>query len=275
MGFYDFEAMDIRGTMVQMKEYAGKVVLVVNTAIRCGFTPQYDGLQDLYEKYQGEGLEILDFPSNQFGQALESDEEIASFCDSRFGITFPHFSKIDVNGESALPLYQFLQKEKGFEGFDPEHPFTPMLESMLEHKEPNYKNTSDIKWNFTKFLIDRQGNVVARFEPTEDIEVIEKSVKDLLYGKIEDTKMEYNYTTKDTCSTNIKFDIEGNVIRNIVFTGGCNGNLKTIPILVDGWTVEEIEEKCKGITCGRRPTSCADQLAHAVREAYEAVKAQA
>ena len=181
MGFYDFEAKDITGMTVQMKKYAGKVVLVVNTATECGFTPQYDDLQNLYEKYRGEGLEILDFPCNQFGnQAPGSDEEIASFCDSRYGITFPQFAKIDVNGENALPLYQYLQKEKGFAGFSPAHQLTPVLEDMLAQKDPNYKNAPDIKWNFTKFLIDRQGNVVARFGPTEDIETVENSIKELL-----------------------------------------------------------------------------------------------
>ena len=142
MNFYDFEAKDVTGVTIKMEEYTGKVVLVVNTATECGFTPQYDDLQDLYEKYQEQGLEILDFPCNQFGnQAPGSDEEIASFCDSRFGITFPRFAKIKVNGKEALPLY---------------------------------------KWNFTKFLIDRNGNVAARFEPTEDMEIIEAKICELL-----------------------------------------------------------------------------------------------
>lgn len=274
MNFYDFEAMDIAGRMIPMKEYKDKVILVVNTATECGFTPQYDDLQDLYEKYQDKGLEILDFPSNQFGQLSKSDEEIASFCDSKFGITFTHFSKIDVNGENELPLYQFLKSEKGFTGFNPEHPFTPMLESLLEHRSSDYRNTPDIKWNFTKFLIDRQGNVVARFEPTEDIVVVENGIRELLYGKKVDNVLEYNYITHGTCSTNIKLDLEGNIVKNIVFTGGCNGK-QIIPVLVNGWTVEQIEEKLKGITCGEKPTSCADQLAQAVREAYEASKVQA
>lgn len=181
MNFYDFEAKDVMGVTVNMSEYAGKVVLVVNTATECGFTPQYDDLQDMYEQYQAAGLEILDFPCNQFGnQAPGTDEEIVSLCDSRYGITFPHFSKVDVNGENALPLFAYLQKEKGFEGFQPEHPLTPIVESMLERATPNYKETADIKWNFTKFLIDRNGKVVARFEPTEDIKVVEVRVKELL-----------------------------------------------------------------------------------------------
>lgn len=181
MRFYDFEAQDKMGVSIKMDEYAGKVMLVVNTATECGFTPQYDDLQDLYEKYEEAGLEILDFPCNQFGnQAPGTNEEIASFCDSRYGITFPQFSKVDVNGENALPLFQFLQKEKGFEGFNPNHPLTPIVESMIERMHPNYKNEADIKWNFTKFLIDREGNVIARFEPTEDIETIEAAVSELL-----------------------------------------------------------------------------------------------
>ena len=181
MGFYDFEAVDVTGSSVKMEEYKGKVVLVVNTATECGFTPQYDDLQDMYEKYQAQGLEILDFPCNQFGnQAPGSDEEIVSFCDSRYGITFPHFSKINVNGEDALPLYRYLKEQKGFEGFDEENPLTPMLTSMLERIDPDYAKKSDIKWNFTKFLIDRDGTVVKRFEPTEDMEDVENTVCELL-----------------------------------------------------------------------------------------------
>lgn len=181
MKFYDFKANDVTGVSIDMSEYAGKVVLVVNSATECGFTPQYDDLQDMYEMYQDRGLEILDFPCNQFGnQAPGTDEEIVSFCDSRYGITFPHFAKVDVNGENALPLFLYLQQEKGFEGFNPEHPLAAIVESMLERKNPNYRMEPDIKWNFTKFLIDRNGEVVARFEPTEDIKVVEASIKELL-----------------------------------------------------------------------------------------------
>jgi len=181
MKFFEFEATDRYGVNVSMGEYAGKVVLVVNTATECGFTPQYDDLQDLYEKYQQAGLEILDFPCNQFGnQAPGSSEEIASFCDSRYGITFPQFAKVDVNGEKALPLFDYLKQEKGFAGFNPEHPLTALVESMLERTHPNYKKEPDIKWNFTKFLIDREGTVVARFEPTDEVEIVEKAVKNIL-----------------------------------------------------------------------------------------------
>ena len=270
MNIYDFTVRDAEGAEVSLKDYAGKVILVINSATECGFTPQYDSLQDLFEKYSDEGFVILDFPCNQFGnQAPGSDEEIVSFCDSTYGITFPIFSKIKVNGSDESPLYTYLKSQKGFAGFAPEHPLTPMLESMLERTDANYAKSSDIKWNFTKFLIDQQGNVIERFEPTTDMALVEEQIAGLLKPK---NVMEYTYITKDTCSKEIKLQIEGNVVTNISFTGGCNGNLQAIPRLVDGWTVEEIEKKLSGILCGRRPTSCADQLAKACREAYEKQK---
>ena len=268
MNIYDFTVENVKGDQVSLKDYAGKVVLIINSATECGFTPQYDGLQDLYEKYSDKDFVILDFPCNQFGhQAPGSNEEIVAFCDSRYGITFPIFSKIEVNGDNAAPLYTYLKEQKGFAGFDPEHPLTPMLESALERTNPDYAKSSDIKWNFTKFLIDRQGNVVERFEPTTDLSIVEEQIVNLLEKK---SAMEYVYKTHDTCSTEIKLHIDGNVVTDISFTGGCNGNLKAVPILVDGWTVEAIEKKLSGIICGRRPTSCADQLAKACRAAYEA-----
>ena len=179
--FYDIEAEDVMCDVHKMKEYKGKVVLIVNTATQCGFTPQYDDLQNIYEKYQQEGLEILDFPCNQFGnQAPESNEDIVSFCDAKFGITFKHYAKIDVNGENEHPLYTFLKAQKGFAGFDEDNPLTPMLNSMLQRKTPDYKSTPDIKWNFTKFLINREGEVVARFEPTTDMDKVEKKIRELL-----------------------------------------------------------------------------------------------
>lgn len=179
--FYDFEAEDMKCNVHKMEEYRGNVVLIVNTATRCGFTPQYDALQDIYEKYRDAGLEILDFPCNQFGnQAPGTNEEIATFCDAKFGITFKHYSKIEVNGENAHPLYRFLKNSKGFQGFDEANPLTPMLVSQLERIHPDYASTSDIKWNFTKFLIDRNGNVVERFEPTTSMEIVEEKIKELL-----------------------------------------------------------------------------------------------
>lgn len=153
MNIYDFKVKDIRGAEVSLADYKGKVLLVVNTATGCGFTPQYAGLQALYEKYGPQGLEILDFPCNQFGnQAPGTEEEIVDFCQSRYGVTFPQFAKIDVNGEKEEPLYTYLKKQKG--GF----------------------MGKNIKWNFTKFLVDREGNVVERFAPTTEPTKIEESI---------------------------------------------------------------------------------------------------
>lgn len=157
MSLYDFKVKNNKGSEVSLSEYKGKVLLIVNTATGCGFTPQYDGLQDLYEKYKDSGLEILDFPCDQFGhQAPGSDEEIANFCTGRFGITFPQFSKIEVNGKNASPLYDWLKSQK----------------SGILGKA--------IKWNFTKFLIDKNGNVVERFSPTVEPKNIEEKIKELL-----------------------------------------------------------------------------------------------
>ena len=181
MNIYDFIVENAAGDEVALKDYAGQVILIINSATECGFTPQYDNLQDLFEKYGSNGFIILDFPCNQFGnQAPGSNEEIVSFCDSRYGITFPIFSKIEVNGDNENPLYTFLKFQKGFAGFNPEHPLTPMLESVLERTDVNYTKSSDIKWNFTKFLIDREGNVVERFEPTADMAEVEEKIASLL-----------------------------------------------------------------------------------------------
>lgn len=177
---YEFEVEKINGDMIKLDEYEGKVMLIVNSATRCGFTPQYDDLQNLYEKYENQGFVVLEFPSNQFEQAPESDEEIAAFCDAKFGITFPRFAKIDVAGPHIGPLYQYLQSQIGFQGFDLEHPLTPMLKSRMERTNPNYENEPEVKWNFTKFLVDRSGNIVARFEPTTDMDQVEKCVRNLL-----------------------------------------------------------------------------------------------
>ncbi len=181
MNLYDFSVESINGDMKSLKEYEGKVVMVVNTATRCGFTPQYDDLENLYEEYANQGFTILEFPSNEFGQqAPESNSEIASFCEAKFGIKFPQFAKILVNGEYANPLFKYLKSEQGFKGFDEEHPLTSILVSMMEREHPNYKNESDIKWNFTKFLVDRSGKVVDRFEPTADFADIKRAIENCL-----------------------------------------------------------------------------------------------
>lgn len=181
MSIYDFTVKTMDGREKSLSDYSGKVLLIVNTATACGFTPQYGDLQAIYAEYADKGLEILDFPCNQFGnQAPGDDEEIHSFCTGRFGVTFPQFSKIEVNGEQAIPLYGYMIGEKGFKGFDQGHELTVRLEEMFSAMNPNYKNEPDIKWNFTKFLIDRQGNVVERFEPTADMKYLEERIKELL-----------------------------------------------------------------------------------------------
>lgn len=181
MNIYDFKVKDADGNEVSLEEYKGKVILINNSATECGFTPQYDELQDMYEKHEAEGFVVLDFPCNQFGnQAPGSTEEIISFCDSTYGITFPVFDKIKVNGAGESPLYTYLKSQKGFAGFDEENTLTPMLESVASRMDADYEKSSDIKWNFTKFLIDKNGKVVARYEPTADMLGIEAEVDRLL-----------------------------------------------------------------------------------------------
>lgn len=178
---YDFTVKDRKGNEVSLSEYKGKVLLIVNTATGCGFTPQYEELEAFYKSYKDQGLEILDFPCNQFGQqAPGTDDEIHQFCTLKFGTEFPQFKKIDVNGEGEDPLFTYLKAQKGFEGFDLENKLGKLLDDMLAKADPEFRTKSDIKWNFTKFLIDRQGNVVARFEPTHDMKQIEEEIKKLL-----------------------------------------------------------------------------------------------
>lgn len=178
MNIYDFSVENMNGDLVSLREYEGKVALIVNSATRCGFTPQYDDLEQLYERYADQDFVILEFPSNEFGkQAPESNGEIVSFCNAKFGIRFPQFAKVLVNGEFANPLFKFLENEQGFKGFDEEHPLSPMLVSMMEREHPNYMNEPDIKWNFTKFLVDRSGNVVDRFEPTADFDDVRREIE--------------------------------------------------------------------------------------------------
>ena len=178
---YEFSVKDRKGKEVSLKEYANEVLLIVNTATKCGFTPQYEELERLYEKYHSQGFEVLDFPCNQFGQqAPGTDDSIHEFCKLTYGTEFPRFKKVKVNGDDAEPLYKFLKEQKGFAGFDANHPLTPILEKMLEENDANYKESADIKWNFTKFLINKRGQVVARFEPTESFENITKQIEEIL-----------------------------------------------------------------------------------------------
>ena len=178
---YDFSVKDRKGKDVSLKEYANEVLLIVNTATKCGFTPQYDELEKLYKDYHSQGFEILDFPCNQFGQqAPGTDESIHEFCKLNIVTEFPRFKKVKVNGADADPLFLFLKEQKGFAGWDMEHPIAHILDDMLSKADPDYKKKSDIKWNFTKFLINKKGQVVARFEPTAKVEVIEQQIKEEL-----------------------------------------------------------------------------------------------
>lgn len=175
---YDFEVMAQKNQPLPLSQYKGKVVLIVNTASKCGFTFQYQDLQRLYDKYNSKGFEILDFPCDQFGgQSPESDEQTTEFCQLNYGTTFAQLQQIEVNGENESPLYTWLKSEKGFFGFDRNNPVSQKLDDRLKKVDPDYAKSSDIKWNFTKFLIDREGNVVARFEPTADITRIDNMIQ--------------------------------------------------------------------------------------------------
>lgn len=179
MSFYDYSVFDQQMNEVSLKKYEGKVVLVVNTATGCGFTPQYKELEEMYEKYHDQGLEILDIPCNQFlEQAPGSDKEITEFCQLHYNTKFEQMHKSDVNGENELPLYTFLKKEKGFEGFTGEK--ADFMNDFIPKFDPDFKNNPNIKWNFTKFVVDRKGNVVKRFEPTVDMKEVETFVSGLL-----------------------------------------------------------------------------------------------
>lgn len=179
---YDFNLREKSGEEVSLSQFKGKVLLIVNTATGCGFTPQYEDLEAMYHRLRGQGLEILDIPCNQFGgQAPGSDDEILSFCQVKYGVDFRQFKKSDVNGDNALPLYKWLKSQKGFEGFGDDNKLTAqVLEKMFDESGTDWRKSSDIKWNFTKFLIDRDGKVVARFEPTTGLEVVRRQVEAVL-----------------------------------------------------------------------------------------------
>ena len=180
MSIYEYSFKTRKGAEISMADYKGKVLLIVNTATGCGFTPQYKELQEIYDKHHEDGLEILDFPCNQFGdQAPGTDEEIHTFCTGRFGITFPQFAKVEVNGENALPLFQYLTSNTRFEGFG-KSPMALMMNGVARKMDKDYKNNGNIKWNFTKFLVDREGNIVARMEPTLDMNKVMAKVEEVL-----------------------------------------------------------------------------------------------
>ena len=179
MSIYDYSVKTRSGEDFNLSEYKGKVLLIVNTATGCGFTPQYEALESLYQKYHDKGLEVLDFPCDQFGhQAPGSDDEIHEFCTAKYNTTFDQFKKIEVNGEKAIPLYKYLEENSPVEIINGLKNKVAMKGVMKISK--TCKNENDIKWNFTKFLVDKEGNVVARYSPIEDPMVMEDKIKELL-----------------------------------------------------------------------------------------------
>ena len=180
MNIYDCVVKNRKDEDVKISDYKGKVLLIVNTATGCGFTPHYDPMEAMYKELKDKGFEILDFPCNQFaGQAPESDDKINEFCTMKFGTEFPRFAKIEVNGDDAIPLFVYLATEKPFAGFG-KGIKNAALEKFANANNKKYGDKAYIKWNFTKFLIDRKGNVIARFEPTDDMEEVKKAVIEAL-----------------------------------------------------------------------------------------------
>ncbi|MBE6529433.1 MAG: glutathione peroxidase [Ruminococcaceae bacterium] len=177
---YDFTVKDRKGGEVSLSDYTGKVLLIVNTATGCGFTPHYDPLEAMYKEFRDKGFEILDFPCNQFANQAPGDaDEIHDFCTIKFGTEFPQFAKIDVNGENADPLFVYLATEKPFVGFG-KGLKNAVLNKFTNMNNKKFGEKAYIKWNFTKFLVDREGKVVARFEPTVDMKDVKQAVEALL-----------------------------------------------------------------------------------------------
>ena len=176
---YDFTVKDMEGKEVSLSQYKGKVLLIVNTATGCGFTPHYEPLEEMYADLRDKGFEILDFPCNQFaGQAPGTNEEIHDYCTIHFGADFPQFDKIEVNGDNAEPLFVHLATEKPFEGFNGLKGIALNAADKANNKK--FGDKAYIRWNFTKFLVDREGKVVARFEPTVDMKKVRAAVEELV-----------------------------------------------------------------------------------------------
>ena len=177
---YNLKAESNAGEEVNFADYKGKVLLIVNTASKCGFTPQYDGLENLYKKYKDQGLVVIGFPCDQFGhQEPGTNGEIEEFCRLNYGVTFPLMAKSDVNGENANEVFKWLYTEKPFAGFG-DSDSGKFMDGMLSRNDPDYASNPDIKWNFTKFLLDRKGRVVARFEPVVTPEELDAQIQELL-----------------------------------------------------------------------------------------------
>ena len=177
---YKFSVIARDGSLESLSGYRGRVLLIINSATGCGFTPQYEALERIYRNYKGLGFEILDFPCNQFGrQAPGTSAEIHSFCTSRYDISFPQFQKLEVNGPNESELFGYLKSRQGFKGFG-DSVEASFMKKKLRQESPGYENTPDIKWNFTKFLVDRAGNVTERFEPTESMDKVETAIRQLV-----------------------------------------------------------------------------------------------
>ena len=183
MSIYDFKVKSISGKEVSLADFKGKVLIIVNTASKCGFTPQYEELQELYKIYGDQGLEILGFPSNQFAaQEPGTNEEVQNFCRINYGVNFSLFEKMDVRGKKAHPLFKYLTEKAPFKGFNLNHPIGEKLQGVLKANFPELLEGNDIKWNFTKFLIDREGNVAGRYEPTTTPMEMRDDIEKLLKG---------------------------------------------------------------------------------------------
>jgi glutathione peroxidase len=181
MSIYDFQVNSINGKPVELSAYRGKVLLIVNTASRCSYSRQFAGIQKLYESHHEQGFEILGFPCNQFNEKEPgSNSEVQEYCESNFGVTFPLFEKMEVRGPSAHPLFQYLTQQAPFQGFDTRTSDGQRMHDFLQEKYPEISAGDGIKWNFSKFLIDRDGHVKARFETTMEPLDIEPAIESLL-----------------------------------------------------------------------------------------------
>lgn len=179
MSIFNYSAQKMNGQEISLEQYKGKTIIIVNTASKCGFTPQYEDLQKLYERYQDKGLVILGFPCNQFGQEIDNNEDIQTFCQINYGVSFPLFGKVDVRGEQAHPLFQYLIKAAPFQGFK-NNSVSRLLKAMIESEHPELLGGDSIKWNFTKFLINKEGQIVKRFEPADEPFDMEADIEKLL-----------------------------------------------------------------------------------------------
>ena len=180
MSIYDYSVPAPNGEEISLRNFEGKVILIVNTATGCGFTPHYKPIEQMYEDLHDKGFEVIDVPCNQFaGQTPGTDDEIHEFCTLKYNTQFPQMKKSDVNGENAIELFKYLKSQKTFKGFG-KGPKAVAMSAMLKKIDKDYKNNSEIKWNFTKFIVNRKGEVVARFEPTADMKDVAKFVDNMM-----------------------------------------------------------------------------------------------